>query len=57
MLQALYLDPLRGRVKKNGGHVYPGGSEFTLFSISSLIGTPATQSCAIFQRVRAGGRV
>jgi hypothetical protein len=29
-LQALYLDPLRERVKKNGGHVYPGGPEFTL---------------------------
>jgi hypothetical protein len=29
-LQALYLDPLRERVKKNGGHVYPAGPEFTL---------------------------
>ena len=29
-LQALYLDPLRERVKKNGGHVYPNGPEFTL---------------------------
>ncbi len=29
-LQALYLDPLRERVKQNGGHVYPGGPEFTL---------------------------
>jgi hypothetical protein len=29
-LQALYLDPLRERVQKNGGHVYPGGPEFTL---------------------------
>ena len=29
-LQALYLDPLRERVKNNGGHVYPGGPEFTL---------------------------
>ncbi len=29
-LQALYLDPLSGRVKKNGGHVYPGGPEFSL---------------------------
>jgi hypothetical protein len=29
-LQALYLDPLRERVKKNGGHVYPGGPECTL---------------------------
>jgi len=26
-LQALYLDPLRERVKKNGGHVYPSGPE------------------------------
>src|ERR1035437_5662428 len=29
-LQALYLDPLRGRVKQNSGHVYPVGPEFTL---------------------------
>jgi Glycerophosphoryl diester phosphodiesterase family len=29
-LQALYLDPLRERVKKNDGHVYPAGQEFTL---------------------------
>jgi hypothetical protein len=29
-LQALYLDPLRELVKKNGGHVYPNGPEFTL---------------------------
>ncbi len=29
-LQALYLDPLSERVKKNGGHVYPQGPEFTL---------------------------
>ena len=29
-LQALYLDPLRDRVRKNGGRVYPGGPEFTL---------------------------
>jgi len=29
-LQALYLDPLRERVKKNGGHVYPNGPEVTL---------------------------
>jgi hypothetical protein len=29
-LQALYLDPLRERAKKNGGHVYPAGPEFTL---------------------------
>ncbi len=29
-LQALYLDPLLERVKKNGGHVYPGTTDFTL---------------------------
>jgi hypothetical protein len=29
-LQALYLDPLRERVRKNKGHVYPNGPEFTL---------------------------
>ncbi len=29
-LQALYLDPLRDRVRKNGGRVFPDGPEFTL---------------------------
>ena len=29
-LQALYLDPLAERVKKNGGKVFPGGPDFTL---------------------------
>jgi hypothetical protein len=29
-LQALYLDPLRERVRKNGGRVYPKGPEFNL---------------------------
>ncbi len=29
-LQTLYLDPLRQRVRKNGGRVYPGGPPFTL---------------------------
>ncbi|HEU0040668.1 MAG TPA: phosphatidylinositol-specific phospholipase C/glycerophosphodiester phosphodiesterase family protein, partial [Verrucomicrobiae bacterium] len=29
-LQSLYLDPLRERVRKNGGRVYPNGPEFTL---------------------------
>jgi hypothetical protein len=29
-LPALYLDPLRERVRRNGGHVYPAGPEFTL---------------------------
>lgn len=29
-LQALYLDPLRARVRENEGHVYPHGPEFTL---------------------------
>ena len=29
-LQALYLDPLRERVQKNHGHVFPNGPEFTL---------------------------
>src|SRR6266478_10172770 len=29
-LQALYLDPLRERIKKNGGRVYPNGPEVTL---------------------------
>jgi hypothetical protein len=29
-LQSLYLDPLRERVRKNGGRVYPNGPEVTL---------------------------
>jgi hypothetical protein len=29
-LQALYLDPLRRRIKRNGGRVFPGGPECTL---------------------------
>jgi len=29
-LQALYLGPLRQRIKQNGGHVYPGGPQVTL---------------------------
>jgi glycerophosphoryl diester phosphodiesterase len=29
-LQSLYLDPLRARVKKNGGRVFPNGPEVTL---------------------------
>lgn len=29
-LQDLYLDPLRARVKENGGRVYPNGPEFIL---------------------------
>ncbi len=29
-LESLYLKPLRERVKKNGGRVYPAGPEFTL---------------------------
>jgi len=29
-LQALYLDPLRRRIKQNGGRVYRGGPTFTL---------------------------
>lgn len=29
-LQALYLDPLRERVRQNGGRVFPNGPEFTL---------------------------
>src|SRR5438552_6105912 len=29
-LQSLYLDPLRARVKKNAGRVYPAGPEVTL---------------------------
>ena len=30
-LRGMYLDPLRERVKRNGGRVYPGGPPVTLF--------------------------
>jgi hypothetical protein len=29
-LQSLYLDPLRARIEKNGGQVYPGNRQFVL---------------------------
>src|SRR5213596_3180460 len=29
-LESLYLEPLRERVRKNGGRIYPDGPEFTL---------------------------
>ena len=29
-LQSLYLDPLRARIRQNGGRVYTNGPEFTL---------------------------
>ena len=29
-LRSLYLDPLRARAKKHGGHIYPGGGRFVL---------------------------
>jgi hypothetical protein len=39
-LQALYLDPLRKRVKHNGGSVYPGGGRFHLLIDLKSAGEP-----------------
>ncbi len=39
-LQKLYLDPLRERVKKNGGRVYPNGPPFTLLIDIKTSGEP-----------------
>jgi Glycerophosphoryl diester phosphodiesterase family len=47
-LQALYLDPLRDRVKKNGGRVFPNGPELTLLID---IKSEAEPTYAVLQRV------
>jgi hypothetical protein len=50
-LQALYLDPLRERVKANGGRVYPGGpSVFLLIDVK----TAAEETYAALDRVLVG---
>ena len=44
-LQALYLDPLRERVKANGGRVYPGGpTVFLLIDVKTPRKTPTPRS-------------
>ncbi len=52
-LQALYLDPLRKRVKEHGGRVYPGGPPLTLL-IDIKSDGPATY--AALAKVLAGYR-
>ena len=40
-LQSLYLDPLRARIKQNGGRVYPNGPECVLLIDFKTAGEPA----------------
>jgi|ERR1043166_2691327 hypothetical protein len=47
-LQAFYLDPLRERVRKNGGRVFPGGPEVTLLID---IKSDAEQTYAVLRKV------
>ena len=49
-LESLYLVPLRERVEKNGGRVYPGGPEFTLLID---IKTNGAQTYAVLRTVLA----
>ncbi|NIA14071.1 MAG: hypothetical protein GWP08_08315 [Nitrospiraceae bacterium] len=46
-LQALYLDPLRARVKANGGSVYPGGPQFSL--LVDIKSRPTTTYAALHE--------
>jgi len=39
-LESLYLDPMRAQVKKNGGHLYPGGPECVLLIEIKSEGAP-----------------
>ncbi len=50
-LQRLYLDPLRERVKANGGSVYPGGKPFYLLID---IKTDGRAAYAVLDKVLAG---
>ncbi len=45
-LQALYLDPLRQRVRAGGGHVYAGGGPFTLLVDIKSAGEPTYTALA-----------
>jgi hypothetical protein len=45
-LEALYLDPLRERVKTNGGSVYPGGGRFHLLIDLKTAGEPTYKALA-----------
>jgi hypothetical protein len=52
-LEALYLDPLRERVKKNGGSVLPGAKRFTLLID---VKSDAESTYAALERVLEGYR-
>lgn len=45
-LEALYLDPLRERVRANGGSVYPGGGRFHLLIDLKSAGVPTYTALA-----------
>jgi len=49
-LQKLYLEPLRARIKANGGHVYPGGA--TVFLLID-VKTDAAKTYAVLSKVLA----
>ena len=50
-LEALYLEPLKERVRANGGRVYPGGPEFTLLID---VKSEAKATYRVLSRVLAG---
>lgn len=47
-LQSLYLEPLRQRIQKNGGRVYPNGAECTLLIDFKTDGTNTTSKALYF---------
>ena len=50
-LQALYLDPLRDRILKNGGHVYPGVTAFKTNEFTLLVDIK-TDGPAVYAKLR-----
>jgi Glycerophosphoryl diester phosphodiesterase family len=49
-LESLYLDPLRKRIKENGGRVYPNGPECTL--LIDFKATNQVESMAMYEKLR-----
>jgi hypothetical protein len=50
-LQALYLDPLRERIRTNGGHVYPGATAFRTNEFTLLVDIK-TDGPAVYAKLR-----
>ncbi len=50
-LQALYLNPLRDRIRTNGGHVYPGLSSFQKNEFTLLVDIKA-EGPAVYAKLR-----